>query len=268
MKFGELINYLDEIYPRSLSVPGDSDGVDVCADYDIEVGGILLALDVTLGAVEYARARGFNCILSHHAMIYEPLNKLDAALGIAAKKAAALARHDICAAAFHTRLDCVSGGVNDCLLAVLGIKNSEILLHENLPLGRICSFDNDITVAEFAETADKSLKRFFKETFDFEIKGCARFTNGSRKIKKLAVVGGHGMSCTVDAAKAGADTFFTGEGKFHDIVWAHENYNMSVITAGHFETEAVVLPELKRAVLARFPKARIDYFLDGFGGLI
>ena len=32
MKFKELIEYLDGIYPKSLSMPGDPDGVDVCAD--------------------------------------------------------------------------------------------------------------------------------------------------------------------------------------------------------------------------------------------
>lgn len=271
MKFRELIKYLDGIYPRSLSMPGDSDGVDVCADYDTEIGGVLLALDVTLGAIEYATAHAYNCIISHHAMIYKPLDKLDVALNIAAKKAAMLARHDICAASFHTRLDAVTGGVNDCLLAAVGIKKSEILFEDGLPLGRICAFNNkdkETSVAEFAATVDKSLKQFFKEHFDFKLKGCVKFTDSGNKIKKLGVCAGSGMSALNYAAKAGADAFLTGEGKYIEIFGAREFYNMSVITAGHFETEAVVLPELKRAVLAQFPKTRIDYFIDDYGGLI
>ena len=269
MKFKDLIEYLDEIYPKSLSMPGDADGVDVCVDYNIEIGGVLLALDVTLGAIEYAKAHAYNCILSHHAMIYAPINKLDVNAGTGAKKAAMLARADICAAAFHTRLDGVGGGVNDCLLAMLGLKNTDILYDaDNLPMGRICDFDYEISVADFAGLADNALKQFFKEHFNFNIKGCVKFTNGNHKIKKLAAVSGSGMSFINYAAKAGADTFFTGEAKFYDILAARENYNISVITAGHFETEATVLPEIKRAVLAQFPNTRINYFIDNYGGLI
>jgi dinuclear metal center YbgI/SA1388 family protein len=268
MKFKKLIEYLDEIYPKNLSMAGDSDGVDVCADYDIEIGGVLLAVDITLGTIEFAKTHGYNCILSHHTMIFEPLNKLDANSGIAAKKAAMLARNDICAASFHTRLDGVSGGVNDCFLDAVGIRNAEPLICADVPIGRTCTFDKPIGVAELAGTVDKSLKQFFREHFTFELKGCVKYSDSGEKIKKLAVVAGSGMSFIEYAAYAGADTFLTGEGKFYSILEAREAHNMSVITAGHFETEATVLPELKRAVLAEFPKTRIDYFIDDYAGLI
>ena len=268
MQFKELLEYLDGVYPRSLSMPGDTDGVDVCADYSTEIGGVLLTLDVTLDAIEYAKARAYNCIISHHAMIYSPLNKLDANSGAAARKAAALAKADICAAAFHTRLDAVGGGVNDCLLGAVGIQSSEPLVADGVPIGRICDFVQDISVAEFAAQADKSLKQFFSSNFGFELKGRVNFTGGGNKIRRLAVVAGSGMGSQAEAVNAGADTFFTGEAKFYDILGARENYNMSVITAGHVETEATVLPELRRAVLARFPDTRVDYYISGYDGLI
>ena len=269
MKFRELMTYLDEVYPKSLSMQGDTDGVDVCFDYNTEIGSVLLALDVTLGAIEYARTHGFNCILSHHAMIYAPMKKLDSDLGTAAKKAAMLARYDICTAAFHTRLDSVNGGVNDCLLDAIGIKNAEPLICEDVPIGRICSFENAITIAEFAANVDSSLKEFYKTHFDFELHGRrTRFNNGEHKIKKLAIVGGNGMLCLAEAANAGADTFLTGEGKYHDFLEAREAYNMNIIAAGHFETEAVVLPEIKRAVLAKFPNTRVEYFIDDCACLV
>ena len=250
-------------------MPGDIDGVDVCADYNTEIDGVLIAVDITLDAVDYAKLHGFNCILSHHAMIYTPLNKLDANSGICAKKAAMLAKADICAASFHTRLDGVKGGVNDCLMAVLGIKKTDVLFDgNNLPMGRICQLEHEISVEKFAADTDAALKKFFKDTFDFEIKGCVKFTQGADKIKKLAAVAGGGMSFIDYAALAGADTFLTGEAKFYDILAARENYGINVITAGHFETEATVLPEIKAAVSAEFPEMRTAYFIGGYGGLI
>ena len=268
MKFKELIEYLDEIYPRSLGLPGDNDGVEVCTDYNIEIGGVLLALDITLDAIEYAKAHAYNCILSHHAMIHAPITKFDVNLGAAVKKAAMLAKHDICAASFHTRLDSVPGGVNDCLLATIGISSQENLICDNTALGRICYFEQDISVAELAGQVDKSLKQFFKSNYNFELAGCVKFNNGGHKIKKLAVIAGSAMSFIEHAVKAGADTYLTGDGKFYDIIAAHENYNINVITAGHFETEVPVLPEIKRAVIAQFPNTRIDYFVSDYDGLI
>ena len=89
MKFGDLINYLDEEFPKSLSLAGDNDGVDVCVDYGLEIGRILTVVDITFDVIDYAVIHGYNCILSHHAMIFQPLKKLDLS-GATSKKAVKL----------------------------------------------------------------------------------------------------------------------------------------------------------------------------------
>ena len=264
MKFKDLINYLDEQFPKTLSFPGDNDGVDVCVDYDLEIGRTLLALDVTFDAINYAITNGYNCILSHHTVLYQPLKKLDLS-NTAAKKVIMLARHDICAASFHTRLDSVKGGVNDCLLKALDIgKNVELLYdpeNNNVPIGRIAALDEEMNLHDFIGDIKKSLRKYYKKEFLCDAEFNINYIKGGGKVKKIGVVSGGGMDFAKLAANMGADTFFTGEGKYSGILEIYESYSMNIITAGHFETEAVVLPFIKRKITEKFPDAKVDYFI-------
>jgi len=268
MKFKELINYLDEQFPRSLSMLGDNDGVDVCVDYDLEIGRTLLVLDVTFDAINYAITNGYNCILSHHTMIYQPMKKLDLS-NVAIKKAVTLARHDICVASFHTRLDCVSGGVNDSLLTALHIDNNdnnkvELLCdpeNNNVPIGRIVTLGEEMNLYDFIGDIKKSMRKYYKKEFSCDAAVNINYIKGGGKVKKIGVVSGGGMGSAELAAKTGIDTFFTGEGKYPNILELYESYNINIITAGHFETETVVLPFIKYKINERFPDAKVDYFI-------
>ncbi|MCL1857606.1 MAG: Nif3-like dinuclear metal center hexameric protein [Oscillospiraceae bacterium] len=270
MKFKDLINYLDEQFPRSLSISGDKDGVEVCVDYDLEIRRILAVVDITFEVINYAITNGYNCILSHHPMIYEPLKKLDLS-STAIKKAVMLASHNICAASYHTRLDSVNGGVNDSLLNAFNISNKSdniekteflyALQDENIPIGRFVTLDKEINLSDFISDLRKSLRKFYKINFSCDFEFGISCISRSGKVKKIGVVSGGGMDFAEAAAKMGADTFLTGEGKYHGILDAYESFDMNIITAGHFETEAVVLPFMKEKILDKFPEAKIDCFI-------
>ena len=268
MKFRDLINHLDEAFPKSLSNSWDNDGVDVCVDYNLEIGRILVVLDVTFEAIDYAVTHGYNCIIAHHPITYKPLKKLDLSTP-AAKKAVMLARHNICAASFHTRLDSVDGGVNDSLIKSAGIEkiagNTEILLDSddnNIPVGRVVTLKEETDLQNFISNIKKSLKKFYKENFSCEKEFNINYLSGSKNVKKIGIVGGQGTDLAHIAVKMGANTFFTGEGSYHDILDVHEFFDINIITAGHFETEAVVLPFVKQKIMQKFPEAKADCFIE------
>jgi len=264
MKFRELINYLDEQFPRYLSMPGDNDGVDVCVDYNLEIGRILVVLDITFESIDYAITNGYNCILSHHTVVHEPIKKLDLNNSMT-KKAIMLARHDICAASYHTRLDSADGGVNDCLLKASNIadNNIEILFYPdgNVPIGRIVTLDKEMDLHDFAGSIKKSLEEFYIKEFSRDVKIDVKVMSSNGKSKKIGVVCGSGMSFVDIAAKMEIDTFFTGESKYYSMLGAYENYNINIITAGHVETETVVLPFMKQTIIEKFPEAKVDCFI-------
>ncbi|MFA5524623.1 MAG: Nif3-like dinuclear metal center hexameric protein [Tissierellales bacterium] len=64
------------------------------------------------------------------------------------------------------------------------------------------------------------------------------------KIKKVAICGGSGIDFLEDACLKNADVYITGDIKYHDAQLALEK-EVSLIDAGHFYTENLVIPYIK-----------------------
>ena len=65
-----------------------------------------------------------------------------------------------------------------------------------------------------------------------------------KEIERVALIGGSGASFIEDVALTGADLFITGDIKYHDAQKA-EKLGLTLVDAGHFHTEKVVLPVIK-----------------------
>jgi dinuclear metal center YbgI/SA1388 family protein len=61
-----------------------------------------------------------------------------------------------------------------------------------------------------------------------------------RRVKKVALCGGSGMSLLRDAHRQGADVLVTGDAKYHEARMAQE-LGIAVIDAGHFATESLMI---------------------------
>ena len=72
----------------------------------------------------------------------------------------------------------------------------------------------------------------------------------------VAVIGGAGGDYLQAAALCGADTYLTGELRHHEWM-AAQALPLSVYTAGHYATEAVVLPDLLARLSQQFPEKEI-----------
>ena len=88
------------------------------------------------------------------------------------------------------------------------------------------------------------------------------------KVKKVAICGGSGSFLIDDAYRAGADVFITGDIKYHDF-FEHKG-EMTIVDAGHFETEQFTKELIYSRLMRKFPnfalqisKARTNpiYFL-------
>ena len=277
MKFKDLADFIDTAFPKCLSAAGDIDGIQICTNPNLEIGRILLTLDIGFDVIDYAVRHGYNCIISHHAMIYFPLKRLDFTTA-ASRKAILLVKNDICAVSIHTRLDSISGGVNDCLLDIIGVPR-----HKSEPfgnkdadsIGRIFDYSAE-TAKDFAVHIKNSLEEFYKNKFDNKfgdnIPVNVKYKQGDKPVRKVAAVCGSGMSFVDDALKLGVDTFFTGETKYTDMMGAYEfntaGERINIIAAGHFETEAVVLPYLKKIISGEFPNIQIDIYASPFENIL
>lgn len=86
-----------------------------------------------------------------------------------------------------------------------------------------------------------------------------RYVTGKNKvIKNVAVCGGSGTEMLKTAVSKGADAFITADIKYHTFQDAYSN--ILLIDAGHYETEVLVLKELKRR-LEIFSENEIGIFI-------
>ncbi len=230
MNVRELYNYLDQRIPPSLSCEWDNDGLMVESDGEKEVKRVLISLDVTPEAVDYAVDNGFDLILSHHPLIFKPLKSVndDNYISRMVKK---LIKNDISVMSFHTRLDRVDGGVNDALAAVIGLTDVEPMPE----IGRVGNLGEAVYIDDFVG-------------FVRDVLGCEHVDFvGERPVCRVAVVGGDGKDNFADAVACGADTYLTGSMSYNTMVDA-AFMGINVIEAGHFHTEHPVCTVLAQTL--------------------
>ncbi|MBE6563122.1 MAG: Nif3-like dinuclear metal center hexameric protein [Ruminococcaceae bacterium] len=239
MNIKEFYEKTEELYPRSLSCAWDNDGLMCSPGAVYEVERVLVCLDATEDAVQYAAENGFDTILCHHPMIFSGLKSVTPENSVGRKVICAL-MNNISVISLHTRLDAGEGGVNDALASALGLENVRKFGDAESPeLGRIGEIKEEMTLLELASHVKAALNAPRVEL------SCA---DSDDKVKTVAVVGGSGKEFVFPAKAAGADVIVIGEGSYNFILDAAQD-EMNVITAGHFYTEDVVCKKL--AVLAK-----------------
>ncbi|MDN5330964.1 MAG: hypothetical protein PWP45_189 [Tepidanaerobacteraceae bacterium] len=120
-----VINLIEKLAPKKLSLEWDNVGLMVGAG-SAKVKKILIVLTVTPGVVDYAVVNGVDLIISHHPVIFKPLNSIRQDLPVGKMIIEAI-KHDIAIYSAHTNLDVAKGGINDLLAQKLELENVEVL---------------------------------------------------------------------------------------------------------------------------------------------
>lgn len=231
MKIKELISLLEQEIPKELSENWDNDGAMIVPNSNAEVKKVLVALDCTGEAIDEAINLGCNVIVTHHPLVFRPVNRiLDT--NPTAKRMISCIENGIAVLSYHTRLDSMDGGVNDCLAERIGLYNAEAFV----PYGRVGEFGYERDFADFIEDIEKKLDEKPQS-----------IVNRGGSVKKVALVSGGGKGEVLAAFNTGADTYLTGEAS-HDALIEAAELGMNMVCFTHHATERVVLPALKEIV--------------------
>jgi len=224
----EIYDFLDHAAPFSSQMEGDNSGLQV-GDFTQVVRRCMLCLDITPSVVTQAAQSSCELIVAHHPVIFHPRKQV-----LSNDPAWLLARNGISAIATHTPLDRCPGGVNDTLAKLLGFKAEPAD-----DLVRICRLPEPLTA--------KALAMLVKNKLNTPV----RYSDAGNFISTAAICGGSGRSF-LDDTIGRADAYITGEVTHSDFL-AGQAKGLTIITAGHFETESPVIPVLANWLREAFP---------------
>ncbi len=125
MKLKKITAFLERQAPLLYQESYDNSGLQV-GNYDMEVNGALVTLDITEEVVLEAINQGVNLVISHHPVIFGGLKSLTGKTMV--ERAVMLAiKNDIALYAAHTNLDSIREGVSGRICEMIGLKNTKIL---------------------------------------------------------------------------------------------------------------------------------------------
>ena len=119
VRVSDIIEVLDEAYPRRLAESWDSVGL-VCGDPDDEVASVAVCVDVTDAVVDWAIDRGAGMIVAHHPLLLRGVDSV-AADTTKGRVIHRLIRSGVALFTAHTNADRARPGVSDALADALGI---------------------------------------------------------------------------------------------------------------------------------------------------
>lgn len=226
----DIYKFIDSFAPFVTQEDWDNSGLLV-GDENATVNKILFALDATEDVLNQALKIGADLIITHHPVIFHPLSAVTQ--NTLAYK---LIKNNIALISAHTNYDKAVDGVNDILCKTVGFDSFEKVDGVCLNIG---IFDKKMILDDFISKIKNSLN-------------CKiRYNKSNRPIKRVLVCGGAGSDFLNHINEFECDALLTGDGSHHSFLDASE-MGISLICAGHFETEMIAVEPLKNKIENKF----------------
>lgn len=230
-KVKDFYGYLNSIAPFETQEDWDNSGMLV-GDMNAEVKKAAVVLDITHEEIKKAKAIGADLIISHHPVIFNPIKSVTK--GSVPYELVASSINALCC---HTPLDIADGGTNDSLAELLGIN----VTRADDPILRLGTVE---------PTTAQELAGKIANTLNTKV----RYADADKTIKKIAICTGAG--CSLIEAAGEIDAFITGDASHHNFLDCVQA-GITLIAAGHYETEIIVVPVLVKKLQAQFPDIEI-----------
>ena len=230
-KVKDFYGYLNSIAPFETQEDWDNSGMLV-GDMNAEVKKAAVVLDITHEEIKKDKAIGADLIISHHPVIFNPIKSVTK--GSVPYELVASSINALCC---HTPLDIADGGTNDSLAELLGIN----VTRADDPILRLGTVE---------PTTAQELAGKIANTLNTKV----RYADAGRKIEKIAICTGAG--CSLIEAAGEIDAFITGDASHHNFLDCIQA-GITLIAAGHYETEIIVVPVLVKKLQAQFPDIEI-----------
>ncbi len=260
----DICQVMEAIAPARLAESWDNVGLQV-GHRRWPVAAVMVALDPLTPVVEAACRAGAGLLVTHHPLIFKPLQRLDLETPLGAMIAMAL-EHHLAIFSAHTNLDSAADGLNDLLARRIGLTLEGALSPLDAPsagglehpsregLGRVGLLPAAMTLEALARQVQTRIPA-----------ARVRFA-GERDllVKRVALCSGSGGSLLEVFAGSGCEAFISGDLRYHDARWAEEN-GRGLIDIGHFASEHLVVADLAQRLQTGLDQRGLRVALTGFG---
>lgn len=258
MKCSEIIEQIRVLCPEKYAQEWDNVGL-LAGDENCDVSKMLIALDATDRAVDYAVHNGVQMLITHHPMIFSPMKRVVNS-DFTGRRIISLIKNGISYYAMHTNFDvcCMA----DEAAMMIGMSEGEPLEVTDeingspAGIGKI-SLMEERTIEEWAETVKKVFNLDFTVVYGDE----------KRKVKKIAISPGSGKSMISEAVSKDAELIITGDIGHHEGIDAMMQ-GLAVIDAGHYGLEHIYIDYMKRYLEKTCTGVEIITFKEGCPGKI
>jgi dinuclear metal center YbgI/SA1388 family protein len=211
------------------------------------VSRVVAAVDSTLPVVKKAIAEGADLLLVHHGMFWTGLQPWT---GATFERLNLALENNLAIYSAHLPLDAHPQlGNNACIARAMQLTPcGGFLDYKGLAVGVTC---------EAALALDEVVARFTQALDGGRVHVCA---GGPKTTRKIGISSGGSGSEIAAAAKAGVDTFITGEGPHWSYTLAEE-LGINVLYGGHYATETFGVKALAEHLQSQFglPWSFVDH---------
>jgi dinuclear metal center YbgI/SA1388 family protein len=250
MNASDLIAYLDEF----LDIANVPDYKDAFNGLQVQGGDsvtrIAVAVDACQATIEAAVAGGAQMMIVHHGLFW---GRKAPITGAYYRRFAALIKNNVALYSCHIPLD-----------AHPEVGNNHVLARQlGLTLGGTWGDFEGMPIGVWAD-AELSREEFVGQVREALGVEPLVMATGPEHVRRIGIVTGGAGSMIAQAARAGCDTFLTGEGAHHTYFDAEEG-EINVLYAGHYATETVGVKALAAHLERRFGLE--TFFIDHPTGL-
>lgn len=247
MTVRKIYEFIQTLAPEYMAMDWDHVGL-LCGRMDRKVTKVLVALDPFYHVCEEAKALGCELLVTHHPSIWKLETVNDQT--VSGRTLLYLIENGISALNAHTNLDCAPNGVNDQLAKILGLRNIEVIDPSGEDeSGRAYGL---LRGGEVDETEPEKFVAHVKAALHCE---GVRYAAG-RPIKRVAVGGGSCSDALYRIHQLGYDCLVTADCKYNAFADA-KDLGITLIDAGHFQTENPVCAYVAEKMRERFPEIEV-----------
>lgn len=245
MKLELITQFLEELAPLKLAESWDNVGL-LWGDAGRDVTTVMTCLTLTPEVAQEAVERDVDLIVTHHPILFRPIQKLTTQTDEGAMLLL-LASRQIAVYSAHTAFDSAESGINSQWCELLELQQVSPLRpcddSAEIGSGRAGLLSSPVSLGELIDR----LKEISGQTALQHV--------GSRdeRISKVAVACGSAAEFMHEAKQQGCDVLVTGEARFHACLEAKQ-LGLCLILLGHYASERFACEKLAEVLTLQLPE--------------